>query len=68
MIELSTTISNYEQLIRTNISSFDALYLGDVSCPLYPNNFCSNTQDLEKAINYLKQLNKKCYLRLYAVP
>ncbi len=68
MIELSTNISNYEQLINTQIYAYDAIYLGDVTCPLYPNNFSSNTDDLEKAIKYLKKLNKKCYLRLYAIP
>lgn len=68
MLELSTNISNYEQLISTDISAYDAIYLGDVTCPLYPNNFCSNLDDLENAIKYLKKLNKKSYLRLYAVP
>ncbi len=68
MIELSTNISNYEQLINTDISAYDAIYLGDVSCPLYPDNFCSNLYNLENAVNYLKEQNKKCYLRLYAVP
>lgn len=68
MIELSTNVSNYEQLIKTDLSSYDAIYLGDVTCPLYPNNFCSNLYDLENAISYLKKENKKVYLRLYAVP
>ena len=68
MVELSTNISNYEQLISTDISAYDAIYLGDVTCPLYPNNFCSNLDDLENAINHLRKLNKKAYLRLYAVP
>lgn len=68
MIELSTNISNYEQLVTTDIFAYDAIYLGDVTCPLYPDNFCSNLNSLEKAVTYLKGLNKKCYLRLYAVP
>lgn len=68
MMELSTNISNYEQLVNTNLDAYDAIYLGDVTCPLYPDNFSSNIQNLEKAIKYLKQLNKKCYLRVYAVP
>lgn len=68
MIELSTNISNYEQLISTDLTAYDAIYLGDVTCPLYPNNFCSDTKDLENAIIFLKNLNKKSYLRLYAVP
>lgn len=68
MIELSTNISNYEQLVSTQLYAYDAIYLGDVTCPLYPNNFSSNIEDLEKAINYLRKLNKKVYLRLYAIP
>ena len=68
MIELSTNISSYEQLISTDISAYDAIYLGDVTCPLYPGNFCSNTTHLEEAVQYLKKLNKKSYLRLYAIP
>ena len=51
MIELSTNISNYEQLISTDLTAYDAIYLGDVTCPLYPNNFCSDTKDLENAIH-----------------
>lgn len=68
MIELSTNISNYEQLMKTDLSSYDAIYLGDVTCPIYPNNFCSDLYNLEKAITFLKRNNKKIYLRLYAVP
>lgn len=68
MIELSTNISNYEQLLEVDLSSYDAVYLGDVTCPLYPNNFCSNLTDLQNAISHLKKMNKKVYLRLYAVP
>ena len=68
MIELSTNISNYEQLVSTDISAYDAIYLGDVTCPIYPGNFCSNLANLEDAIKHLKKLNKKSYLRLYSVP
>jgi putative protease len=68
MFELSTNVSNYAQLRSGKFSAYDALYLGDFSCPKYPGNFSTSITELEKGVILVKELGKKCYLRLYAVP
>lgn len=68
MFELSTNISNLSQLRRADWSPYDAVYLGDFSCPQYPANFSSHPKDLREGVETVKAAGKKCYLRLYAVP
>jgi putative protease len=68
MFELSTNISNLHQLRRADYSAYDAIYLGDFSCPQYPNNFSSHPDKLREGVDMVKAEGKKCYLRLYAVP
>ena len=47
MFELSTNVDNLKQLRQGDYSAYDALYLGDFSCPEYPNNFCSHPETLQ---------------------
>lgn len=68
MFELSTNLANPKDLRVTDISAYDAIYLGDFSCAEYPNNYSSNADMLAEAIEHIHALGKKCYLRLYAVP
>jgi putative protease len=68
MFELSTSVSNPQQLRQADWSAYDALYLGDFSCPEYPNNFNSHPELLREGVETVKAQGKKCYLRLYAVP
>ena len=68
MYELSTGISNTKQLSGGDYSAYDAIYLGDFSCPEYPDNFCTNIDSLTKAVETIRNWGKKCYVRLYAVP
>ncbi len=68
MFELSTNVANLKQLRQGDFSSYDALYLGDFSCPEYPNNFCSHPRLLREGVERVKDIGKKCYVRLYAVP
>ena len=68
MIELSTNIANPKDLRSADISAYDAIYLGDFSCPEYPKNFSSNAELLAEAVEHIHAQGKKCYLRLYAVP
>lgn len=68
MFELSTDISNMKDLRSADISAYDAIYLGDYACPQYPNNFSSHPELLQQGVEFVKSLDKKCYLRLYAVP
>lgn len=68
MFELSTNLANPKDLRVTDISAYDAIYLGDFSCAEYPNNYSSNADVLAEAVEHIHALGKKCYLRLYAVP
>lgn len=68
MFELSTNVDNLKQLRQGDYSAYDALYLGDFSCPEYPNNFCSHPETLQEGVDRVKAEGKKCYLCLYAVP
>lgn len=68
MFELSTDVSNLKELRDGDFSAYDAIYLGDFSCPEYPNNFSSHPELLEKGIEIVKSRGQKAYLRLYAVP
>jgi putative protease len=68
MFELSTDVASPELLERGDYSAYDALYLGDFSCPEYPGNFSSHPELLAGAVQAVKAAGKRCYLRLYAVP
>ena len=68
MFELSTDCSNPQELRGGDYAAYDALYLGDFSCPDYPNNFSSHPETLAEAVRIVKDQGKQCYLRLYAVP
>lgn len=68
MFELSTSVSNMKQLRQGDYTAYDALYLGDFSCPQYPNNFSSHPELLRQGVEVVKAVGRKCYLRLYAVP
>lgn len=68
MFELSTDVSNLQELRGGDYDAFDALYLGDFSCPDYPKNFSSHPQTLAEGVRIAKDQGKRCYLRLYAVP
>lgn len=68
MFELSTDVSNINQLQKGDFSAYDAIYMGDFSCPEYPNNFSSHVELLEKGLELIKSRGQKAYLRLYAVP
>ncbi len=68
MFELSTDVCNIKTLKNEDLSAYDAIYLGDFSCPEYPNNFSSNPKQLKKGLDLVKSHDQKAYLRLYAVP
>lgn len=68
MFELSTEACNIKELREGDYSAYDATYLGDYSCPDYPNSFTSNADQLADGLELVKSRGQKCYLRLYAVP
>lgn len=68
MFELSTDVGNLKELREGDFSAYDAIYLGDFSCPEYPNNFSSHAELLEAGLQHVHARGQKAYLRLYAVP
>jgi putative protease len=68
MFELATHVPNMEKLQGDDLLAYDALYLGDFTCPLYPGNFSSCLQELQEGVCRVKAMGKKCYLSLYAIP
>jgi len=68
MIELATHVPSLKQLQEYDLSAYDALYLGDFTCPLYPGNLSSSLPELREGVRRVKGMGKKCYLSLYAIP
>jgi len=68
MFELSTDACNIKKLRDGDFSAYNAIYLGDFSCPEYPQNFSSNANKLKEGLELVKSRGQKAYLRLYAVP
>lgn len=68
MFELATHVPNLRKLQEYDLSAYDALYLGDFTCPLYPGNFSSHIETLREGVERARSMGKKCYLSLYAIP
>ncbi|MEW6101753.1 MAG: peptidase U32 family protein [Candidatus Omnitrophota bacterium] len=68
MFELNTSIFTLDELISTDISAYDAVYLGDPFCAGYPENLIYNRKDLEKAVKILRENKKRAYVSSNAVP
>jgi len=66
--ELNTTISNLKDLLASDLSPYDAVYLGNIYCRLYEDNFLERLDDLKEGIARVKDLGKKAYVTSYAAP
>ncbi len=66
--ELNTTISNLKDLQASDLSPYDAVYLGNIYCRLYEENFLERLDDLKEGIARVKDLGKKAYVTSYAAP
>lgn len=67
-IELNTTIPNLHALETSDLSAYDAVYLGASFCLLYADNFITHADDLSAAVSQLKEDGKSVYLSTYAIP
>ncbi len=68
MVELVTNIPTLEVLSKCSIEPYDAIYLGNPYCWDYDGNLISNFNDLEVAIEMLKEMGKKVYITTFAAP
>jgi putative protease len=68
IFELNTTISNLRDLTESDLSPYDALYLGNVTCRLYECNLLERLDDLREAIAIVKGRGQTAYVTTYAAP
>jgi putative protease len=66
--ELNTTISNLRTLRESDLSEYDAVYLGNIYCTVFEDNFLERIDDLREGIAYVKELGLRAYVSSYAVP
>ncbi len=68
MFELSARIETLGRLRGCNLDAYDAVYVGDPTCPLVPENLSSSPEFLEEGVKILRDAGKRVYLSLYAEP
>ncbi len=66
--ELNTTIANLRDLKASDLSDYDAVYLGDIYCRIYEANFLEHAADLKEGIRILRDQGKRAYVTTYAAP
>ena len=66
--ELNTTIANLRDLKASDLSDYDAIYLGDIYCRIYEANFLEHPADLKEGIRILRDQGKRAYVTTYAAP
>jgi putative protease len=66
--ELNTTIANLGDLRASDLSPYDAVYLGDIYCRIYDANFLEHLADLREGLRILRDQGKRAYVTTYAAP
>ena len=66
--ELNTSIANLRDLRASDVSAYDAIYLGDIFCRLYEGNFLERSEDLREGLRILHDQGKRAYVATYAAP
>jgi U32 family peptidase len=66
--ELNTTIANLRDLRESDLSDYDAVYLGDIYCRIYEANFLEQLGDLKEGLRILQDQGKRAYVTTYAAP
>ncbi|MGE5345653.1 MAG: peptidase U32 family protein [Acidithiobacillales bacterium] len=66
--ELNTTIANLRDLRGSDLTDYDGVYLGDITCRLYESNFLEQLGDLEEGIHILRDQGKRAWVTTYAAP
>jgi len=66
--ELNTTISNLRSLRETELSPYDAIYLGNIYCRTFQDNFLERLDELKQGIAEVKDRGLRCYVSSYAAP
>jgi putative protease len=66
MIELSTSVSNLRHLRDSDLSAYDAIYLGNLYCRRYEGNLLERPAELREAIRLVRGLGREARLTTYA--
>jgi len=66
--ELNTGISNLRNLLESDLSAYDAVYLGNIYCRVYEQNFLESLDDLKQGIARVHDQGLKAYVSTYAAP
>ena len=66
--ELNTTIANLRDLRESDLTDYDGVYLGDIYCRLYEENFLEQLGDLREGLRILRDQGKRAYVTTYAAP
>ncbi|HEV8663937.1 MAG TPA: peptidase U32 family protein [Candidatus Methylomirabilis sp.] len=66
--ELNTDISNRRDLQSSDLTPYDALYLGNPYCRDYEANFLERVDELAEAIRQVKGAGRRAYVTTYAAP
>lgn len=66
--ELNTTISNLRSLRESDLSAYDAVYLGNIYCRVFEDNFLERMDDLREGIAHVKERGLRAYVTSYAAP
>lgn len=67
-LELSTDLFDLEQLRETDLSPYDAFYLGNPYCLLHKGNFLMSPEDTLEAANVLRREGKRIYITTPTAP
>ncbi|MFQ5657776.1 MAG: peptidase U32 family protein [Candidatus Methylomirabilales bacterium] len=68
LFELNTSISNMKDLTASDLSPYDAIYLGNPFCRDYEANFLEELADLRAGVRHCREAGCKVYLTTYAAP
>ena len=66
--ELTTSLSNLRHLRASDLTPYDAVYLGNPHCRLYEANFIERPGDLMEAARIVRDQGRRAYLTTYAAP
>ena len=66
--ELNTTLSNLGSLRESDLSAYDAVYLGNIYCRTFQENFLERLDDLREGIAHVKQQGLRAYVTSYGAP
>jgi len=66
--ELNTTISNLRSLCESDLNTYDAVYLGNIYCRTFQENFLERLDDLREGIARVKDHGLRAYVTSYGAP